>query len=90
MTTPAPPLTAVPAAEDMSDANFARHVHRRHAQDFPNWGSFFKNDLDPEQIEQPKWLATWVPAWRAYHERMHALEPFGPYNHEHNLPRSNS
>ena len=71
-------LVTVPHPEDMDDETFLKHIDKRHRQDTKHDG---QNVLFP----QSTWTA-WVPLYRTWHERLHAISIPGQYDHEHLRP----
>ena len=68
----------VPHPEDMDDETFLKHIDKRHRQDTKHNGD---NVLFPKST----WTA-WVPLYRSWHERLHAISIPGQYDHEHLRP----
>lgn len=75
---PGSELVTVPHAEDMDDETFLKHIDKRHRKDTKHDG---QNVLFPRS----SWTA-WVPLYRTWHERLHAIAIPGQYDHEHLLP----
>jgi hypothetical protein len=71
-------VVTVPNPEDMDDETFLKHIDKRHRQDTKHNGD---NVLFPKST----WTA-WVPLYRSWHERLHAISLPGQYDHEHLKP----
>lgn len=71
-------IVTVPHPEDMDDETFLKHIDKRHRQDTKHDG---QNVLFPKST----WHA-WVPLYRSWHERLHAISIPGQYDHEHLRP----
>ena len=71
-------VVSVPHPEDMDDETFLKHMDKRHRWD---------TKVDGESVLFPKstWTA-WCPAYRSFHERLHAIAIPGQYDHEHLRP----
>jgi hypothetical protein len=68
-------MVEVPAAEDMDDETFIKHLEKRHA--------------DECHIEAPikhRNGAGWIGVYRAFHDRLHQIATPGQHDHEHALP----
>ena len=65
-----PQLTVVPAAEDMDDMTFAKHMTLRHRQSL---GGLSSLSVKPNVI----------PAWRSFHRHLHRLAVPGQFDHIH-------
>lgn len=71
----------VPASSDMSDANFCRHMNLRHSTDLG--GAMLEWERSGPTFSGT--LAA-LPAYRAFHDRCHALARPGQYDHQHCEP----
>jgi len=65
-------VVTVPDAIHMDDETFIKHLVKRHAA-----------DIDGGVAKHPHIVSAWVDPYRAYHERMHALEVGEHYDHVH-------
>lgn len=70
---PKEPLVVVPDPLDMSDEIFLKHLEHRHAKEV----KFEKTPVARHAVK------IWLPAYRAFHDRLHDLEVPGQYDHEH-------
>jgi hypothetical protein len=66
----------VPAAASMSDENFCRHMNLRHEKDMGGASLQMRGALKPG-------TSAAVATYRAFHDRLHALEIPGQYDHVH-------
>lgn len=66
-------VVEVPAATDMSDDIFIKHIEARHALDV----KMENGTLSRHAME------AWLPTYRAFHERLHKIAHAGQYAHEH-------
>lgn len=67
----------VPAAEDMDDETFIKHLEKRHA--------------DECKIEAPirhRNGAGWIGTYRAFHDRLHKIGTPGQHDHYHDMPEA--
>lgn len=62
----------VPAAEEMSDETFLKHIELRHKKDFKIDGPLHRYNV-----------STCIGLYRALHTRLHAIAVPGQYEHEH-------
>lgn len=74
----------VPAAVDMSDANFCRHMNLRHSRDMG--GAVLEWEADGGGAYAGTSAA--LSAYRKFHDRLHSLATPGQYDHEHCPPEA--
>jgi hypothetical protein len=76
------PFVQVPAAGDMDDEIFIKHMERRHGESL---ALKFIEEPDRKRKGQGRRLAD-PKTWRTYHQRLHELydgRENGPYRHTH-------
>jgi hypothetical protein len=63
----------VPIAGGMDDETFLKHLEHRHAREV----KFESVPVARRAME------AWLPVYRAFHDRLHALGPASHYDHTH-------
>lgn len=66
-------MVSVPAAEDMGDEIFLKHLEKRHAK-----------DTKVEAFIKRHNIKIWMPLYRSFHDRCHRIAVPGQYDHTHN------
>lgn len=64
----------VPHQDDMDDETFMLHLEKRHAA-----------DTKVERLNRHA-VPQWIGAYRAFHNRLHAIGLPGQYEHDHDQP----
>lgn len=67
-------MPTVPAAEDMEDQIFLRHMDKRHRGDFKNY---------MELANLPGMTEYKMTLWRNFHRRCHEIATPGQHDHIH-------
>lgn len=70
-------IVRVPAAEDMDDETFLKHLELRHKQDTKVEGYLHRHQV-PE----------WIGLYRAFHNRVHEIAVPGQHDHKHSRSRA--
>lgn len=69
------PLVEVPDIDWMEDEDFIKHLEKRHAAECKIEGYLSRHSIP-----------TWLPLYRAFHERLHTIAVPGQHDHEHVIP----
>lgn len=70
-------VVEVPAAEDMEDETFIRHIEARHSHEVKMEGGTMSRHA----------ITAWIGSYRAFHGRLHKIAAPGQYDHEHEEPQ---
>lgn len=63
----------VPSPQEMEDEIFLKHLEKRH-----------QKEVKFESVPVARHaLEAWLPTYRAFHDRLHALGPRSNYDHTH-------
>ena len=66
-------IVEVPDSYDMDDETFIRHLEKRHAGE----AKFERTPVARHAVD------AWIGAYRAFHDRLHALSTPGQHDHVH-------
>lgn len=71
-----PDQISVPAADDMDDETFLKHLELRHAEEV-------KFETSGVGRTARRAMSSWLPTYRAFHARLHQIAMPGQYDHVH-------
>lgn len=65
-------IVEVPAADEMDDETFIKHLEHRHS-----------DECKIERVVARHNTHVWLPMYRKFHDRLHSLATPGQYDHVH-------